>query len=101
MDSRPSDAVPLALSLQRPIFVSAKVMEEVGQELPEPFDEEAWLAEIMRERASSTQRRKFGLTRCLAASGLRSGPLHSINMPGQRPKSATTTTSAPSIFCWR
>ncbi|MEZ4656492.1 MAG: DUF151 domain-containing protein [Caldilineaceae bacterium] len=52
LDSRPSDAVPLALSLQRPIFVSAKVMEEVGQELPEPFDEEAWLAEIMRERGA-------------------------------------------------
>ncbi|MEZ4706887.1 MAG: DUF151 domain-containing protein [Caldilineaceae bacterium] len=50
VDGRPSDAVPLALSLKRPIYVSQAVMEGVGQELPEPFDEESWLAAIVRER---------------------------------------------------
>lgn len=49
VDSRPSDAVPLALALQRPIYLSQAVIESVGQELPEPFDEKIWLSEIMRE----------------------------------------------------
>lgn len=48
IDARPSDAVALALQMGAPIFVAEAVMQQAGQELPQPFDEQVWLQEEKR-----------------------------------------------------
>jgi RNA polymerase sigma factor (sigma-70 family) len=48
LDARPSDAVALALHTGASIFVADEVMQQAGQDLPQPFDEQAWLQETKR-----------------------------------------------------
>jgi bifunctional DNase/RNase/predicted DNA-binding protein YlxM (UPF0122 family) len=53
VDARPSDAVALALHTGSPIFVAEEIMQKAGQQLPQPFDEQAWLQEEKRRLAES------------------------------------------------
>lgn len=46
LDSRPSDAVTLALASGAPIYIAKDVMEKNGSDLPDPFDETEWLAKV-------------------------------------------------------
>ena len=46
LDSRPSDAVTLALASGAPIYIANDVMEKNGRDLPDPFDEAEWLAKV-------------------------------------------------------
>lgn len=41
VDARPSDALPLAVSMGSPIYVADHIMERAGYELPEGVDERA------------------------------------------------------------
>lgn len=55
VDARPSDALALALQMKTPIFVADAVMEKVGQPLPQPFDEQAWLRQETQHMAEMTR----------------------------------------------
>ncbi|MBV7335999.1 bifunctional nuclease family protein [Chloroflexi bacterium TSY] len=44
VDTHPFEAISMALHAERPIFVTDDVMQHAGEELPQPFDEKAWLA---------------------------------------------------------
>lgn len=51
LDARPSDALALALQMRSPIFVADAVLAQVGQPLPQPFDEQAWLQQETQHMA--------------------------------------------------
>lgn len=50
LDARPSDALALALQMNRPIFVADEVMAKAGRVLPQPFDEQSWLQQETAHR---------------------------------------------------
>lgn len=53
LDARPSDAIGLALHLNRPVWVADAVMAQAGQDLPQPFDEQTWLADKQQHLSDS------------------------------------------------
>ncbi len=55
LDARPSDAIELALLLERPILVAPEVMQQCGRELPQPFDRAAWLQDESKRLAAQYQ----------------------------------------------
>lgn len=46
IDARPSDAIAAALHMDCPIYVAEAVMAQSGHDLPQPFDEGAWLQRV-------------------------------------------------------
>jgi RNA polymerase sigma factor (sigma-70 family) len=53
IDARPSDAIGLALYLDSPILVADELITQVGQALPQPFDETQWVAAEQQRRNDS------------------------------------------------
>jgi len=53
VDARPSDAIALAVQTNSPIFVSAALMAQAGDDLPQPFAEQPWLQEETRLLAAA------------------------------------------------
>ncbi|MEM7128067.1 MAG: bifunctional nuclease domain-containing protein [Chloroflexota bacterium] len=55
LDTRPSDAVTLALIAGAPIYVADAVMTKSGHDLPTPFDEAGWLAALKSKHREQVQ----------------------------------------------
>lgn len=51
IDARPSDAIAAAVHMDCPIYVAEEVMEKAGQDLPQPFEEAAWLQRVTEKTA--------------------------------------------------